>query len=278
MRVDVSLDVRKAEVVDAALIAEHAQEQLRLALVVLCMCDSAYCEAAKTPGTGVHSEVQALSRMQGAVGVKIVPIFLEAHATIGPRLPPLLVGRLGVAMYAARERRLSIVLPLLRLLNGGAQEDVQGEVDDIVATYNLREKLKRAVSGRFTVMSGDPRTHRVRVDDDDLCVIDVLSCRPEIAYYLRIESDEGQTRWHWSGCGTGPSTLGAAIVGHCFPGATLSDTNDLVHGGRLLAVEVFQYIHLNEPMMLFPDDVVAALTSDAHARETAERLLSTAPM
>jgi TIR domain-containing protein len=252
--------------------------RLRLAerpLTILCMCDTAYCDAAKTPGTGAYDEVEDITPVQAAPGVRIVPIFLEPHSRIQPMLPPLLAGRLGVAMSALMDRKLPIIHPIVILLRGGTQADVQGEADEIVATAELREQLSEAISATFCVIWGDPKQHAVDVDGEELRVGGQLARHRYFVDYLQRNGQDERVQWYWSGCGTGASMLGAAIAGHCFPAAPQGASADLLAAGSRIAEAVFRFIRENEPLCLSPDEVVRALTSDAHSCELARRLLTT---
>jgi hypothetical protein len=244
-------------------------------LTILCMCDTAYCEAAKTPGTGVYDEVENISPVQAAPGVRIVPIFLEPYSRIVPMLPPLLAGRLGVAMSALIDRKLPITPPILTLLRGGTQADVQGEADEIVATAELREQLSEAISGTFSVIWGDPKQHTVDVDGEALRVGGELARHRYFVHYLQHNVQDVRVQWYWSGCGTGASMLGAAIAGHCFPAAPPGASDDLLAAGSRIAEAVFIFIREHEPLCLSPGEVVCALTSDAHSCDLARRLLTT---
>lgn len=255
-----------------AVIGLHLAER---PLTILCMCDTAYCDAAKTPGTGVSLEMEAITRMQGAAGVRIVPLFLEPLSRIGPLLPPLLAGRLGVAMSAVMDRNLPVTHPILTLLCGGTQADVQGEVDEMVATVDLREQLSEAIAATFSALRGNPKRHTVDVDGEELHIGRQLARHPYFVDYLQSNAHGERVQWYWNGCGTGPSMLGAAIAGHCFPGAAPGASADLLAAGRRIAEAVFRFIREGEPLWLSPDDVVSALTSDVRSRELARRLIAT---
>ena len=248
-------------------------EQLAMRpLVVLCMCDSAYCAAARTPGTGVHAELLAIGRLQGAADVAIVPVLLEAHSRLAADMPPVLGGRLALALGAARDRGLDLSYPLLDLLRGETQEAVQGLVDRAVATFDLRARLEDVISRCFHSVSGDPETHFVRMDGSFLNVPACMRSDREFAYYIESESCDGQVRWWWSGRGLGTRFLGAAIVGHCFPAA---DFSLLYEAGRRLAMGVFGFIREHEGLVMWPADVVQALTADAEGCDAADSLLAT---
>jgi TIR domain len=243
-------------------------------LVVLCMCDDAYCKAARTLGSGVHAEVQAISRMQGASGFSVVPIFLEPPSHVASNLPPVLAGKLGLVVPTGEDRQHALSGALVKLLFGGTQDVVQGHIDEVLATTELRRCLTTALEATFKIISGNPRDQTVKVDHEELTFGPALLSRPEFMDYLAGNSESGHVLWYWSGRGTGPCTLGAAIVAHCFPLAAQRNSRDVVAAGKLLASAVFSYVRYDEPLLMSPEDVVSALTDDVHSHELVRRLLS----
>ncbi len=175
--------------------------------------------------------------------------------------------------FAVATDNLPITLSILTLLRGGTPADVQGEADETVARAELREQLSEVISAAFSAIWGDPKKHTVDVDGEELRVGRQLARHRYFAHYLKANVQNGHVKWWWSGCGTGPSMLGAAIAGHCFPAAAHGASNDLLAAGSQIAEAEFRFLYEDESLCLVPEQVVRALTSDAHNCELARKLL-----
>jgi len=254
-------------------------------LLVLCLCDQDYLEAAQRTGSGLHDELRMLAQIAVEPRVRIVPIILESDCT--ERLPSPLIGRLYLNLQPLHSLNLNIGMSILGVAEGLSQAQLQSEINDQLAVFHLRQRALGFLKQRPLTIWGSGRNHEVTVRPDD--VAPYLLKPPEWMWessrwnYLLNDDDPTfcpiKGRWHWEyvQISTQLRPLGTAVVSTFFPQLISKREQGLLNtAGTLLASKFFRMIEIHEPFTFDADDLVNHLICDHEGFSLLEKLLDAA--
>ncbi|RMP23066.1 toll/interleukin-1 receptor domain-containing protein [Pseudomonas coronafaciens] len=93
---------------DSIAIGESITRNISIALeprplIVLCLCDQDYLDAAQRKGSGLYDELSMLSKIADEPGVRIVPLILEPGCS--KHLPAPLTGRVYLDLQPLHEKK-----------------------------------------------------------------------------------------------------------------------------------------------------------------------------
>lgn len=254
-------------------------------LLVLCLCDQDYLEAAQKIGSGLYEELRLLAQIADQPGVRIVPLILESGCA--ERLPFPLVGRLYLNLQPLHSRSLDIGMSILGVAEGLSQAQLQSNINDRLAVFNLRQRALSFLEQRPLTIWGSGLNHEVTVRQDN--VAPYLLKPPQWMWgssswnYL-LDDDEPtfcptKGRWHWEyvQLSTEMRPLGTAVASTFFPKLTDKREQGLLNTvGTLLASRFFRMIKISEPFTFDVDDLVSHLISDHEGFDILEQLLDAA--
>lgn len=134
-------------------------------LLVLCLCDQDYLEAAQRTGSGLYDELRMLAQIATEPGVKIVPLILESNCA--ERLPSPLIGRLYLNLQPLHSLNLNIGMSILGVAEGLSQAQLQIDINNQLAIFHLRQRALGFLKQRPLTIWGSGRNHEVTVRPDD---------------------------------------------------------------------------------------------------------------
>ncbi|MBJ2234955.1 toll/interleukin-1 receptor domain-containing protein [Pseudomonas sp. W2Aug9] len=254
-------------------------------LLVLCLCDQDYLEAAQRIGSGLHEELRLLAKIADEPGVRIVPLILESGCA--ERLPAPLIGRLYLNLQPLHSLNLDIGMTILGVADELSQAQLQSDINDRLAVFHLRQRALGYLRQRPMTIWGSGRNHEVTVKPDDAAPY--LLKPPQWMWessswnYL-LEDDEPtfcptKGRWHWEyvQISTEMRPLGTAVVSAFFPQLTGKREQGLLNtGGTLLASRFFRMVDIREPFTFDADDLVNHLIRDHEGLDVMKQLLNAA--
>lgn len=254
-------------------------------LLVLCLCDQDYLEAAQRIGSGLHEELRLLAKIADEPGVRIVPLILEYGCA--ERLPAPLIGRLYLNLQPLHSLNLDIGMTILGVADELSQAQLQSDINDRLAVFHLRQRALGYLRQRPMTIWGSGRNHEVTVKPDDAAPY--LLKPPQWMWessswnYL-LEDDEPtfcptKGRWHWEyvQISTEMRPLGTAVVSAFFPQLTGKREQGLLNtGGTLLASRFFRMVDIREPFTFDADDLVNHLIRDHEGLDVMKQLLNAA--
>ncbi|MGO4367774.1 toll/interleukin-1 receptor domain-containing protein [Pseudomonas sp. PAB10] len=252
-------------------------------MLVLCLCDQAYLEAAQRIGSGLHSELRALSQIAGEPGVRIVPLIFDDGCA--ERLPTPLIGRLYLDLRPLHQRGLDLGTALLGVAENISQGRVQHGINQQLAIFNLRRRALEYLQRQPLTIWGNALTHEVTVRPDDRPPFLLLA--PQWMWnsdkWSFMLSDENSTycptkgRWHWDHFtpSLGMRALGTAVLSTFFPQLGNLEEQPLLNaGGVLLAVHFFSIVKVTEPFTFDADDLITFLFASDEGFAMLEELLN----
>ncbi|TCT08971.1 toll/interleukin-1 receptor domain-containing protein [Paralcaligenes ureilyticus] len=250
-------------------------------ILVLCLCDPDYIDAARRVDSGLHRELQVLTRIADEPGVRIVPLILGRCVE---RLPEPLVGRAYLDLQPLHNRGLGLETALLCVAEGLSQAQVRASINAQMAMANLRQRARAYLQLQSLVFWGNGNTHEVTVHPDG-----------QLSYPLRAPQwmwdsemwsfmlgDEVPTycpikgRWHWDrfSPSRGMQALGTAVLSAFFPQLVGEDEQRaLSDGGVVLAQNFFSTVYVAEPFRFDMNDVVTFMINHPEGYRVLETLL-----
>lgn len=254
-------------------------------LLVLCLCDQDYLEAAQRIGSGLHEELRLLAQIADKPEVRIVPLILESGCA--ERLPVPLIGRLYLNLQHLHSLNLDIGMTILGVAEGLTQAELQSDINDRLAAFHLRQRALSFLKRRPLTIWGSGRNHEVTVRPDDAAPY--LLKPPQWMWessswnYL-LDDDEptfcpAKGRWHWEyvQLSTEMRPLGTAAVSTFFPKLTGKREQGLLNTvGTLLASKFFRMVEISEPFTFDANDLVNHLIRDHEGFDVLELLLDAA--
>ncbi|MGA8136450.1 MAG: toll/interleukin-1 receptor domain-containing protein [Pseudomonas gingeri] len=254
-------------------------------LLVLCLCDQDYVEAAQRVGKGLYDELRMLAQIADEPGVRIVPLILESECA--DRLPAPLTGRLYLNLQPLHSLNLDIGMTVWGVAEGLSQAQLQSEINDRLAIFHLRQRALSLLKQRPLTIWGSGRNHEVTVRSDNEAPY--LLKPPQWMWesdswnYL-LDDDEptfcpAKGRWHWEyvQISTEMRPLGTAVMSTFFPQLTAKREQGLLNtGGTLLASRFFRMVDIREPFTFDADDLVNHLIRDYEGFSILDQLLDAA--
>lgn len=248
-------------------------------LKVFCLCDNDYINAAKKAGSGLHQELDLLSKLSLDPDAKIIPILLEKGCQ--EKLPAPLIGRAYIDLIEFRERKLFLGNAMLHLADDVTQAEMLTWMrysifkDDL---YKLAKEYFHRISLCFT---GNARTHQVSINHmQPLLAPRWMWDSNEWNYMLNDEHDTycpAKGRWHWGHFSPGRSmqSLGTAIIAQFFPHDVKQDMQWAIEdAGRILALSFISMVRQDELFILDVDEIIMHLMRKDDGCQALEHLLN----
>ncbi|WNZ76423.1 toll/interleukin-1 receptor domain-containing protein [Pseudomonas sp. P105] len=251
-------------------------------ILVLCLCDEDYLEAAQRIGSGLHRELQILQRIADEPSVRIVPLMFGERCA--EHLPKPLAGRLYLDLQPLLQHGLDLGAALLDVVDGVSQAQVQKRIAADVARHQLRKRVLSYLQKQPLTLWGNGRTHEVTVCSDDKRPYLLLAPQwmwdsNEWGFML---SDDNPTfcptkgRWHWDrfSPSRGMRALGTAALSVFFPHWLGEVAQSALNaGGVVLAEKFFTQVDVMEAFTFNVDDLVTSLIVDYKGYGVLEQLL-----
>ena len=252
-------------------------------LLVLCLCDQDYLEAAQRIGSGLYEELRLLAQISEEPGVRIVPLILESGCA--ERLPFPLIGRLYLNLQPLHSRNLHIGNIIWGVAEGLSQAQLQSEIDNLLAIFDLRKKVFSFLERRPLTIWGSGRNHEVMVypaAETPYLLKPPQWMRESSRWDYLLEDDEPtccptKGRWYWDyvQVSTEMAPLGAAVMSTFFPQLTYKKEQGFLNrGGTLLASKFFRMVKFHEPFTFDANDLVNNLIQDREGFEILEQLMN----
>jgi hypothetical protein len=269
------------ELIDGAI----AKALSKRPLLVFCLCDQDYLNAAHRVGSGLFRELKMLSKIADEPGVRIVPLILEVDCA--ERLPEPLIDRAYLNLLPLRQLNLNIGMAVLGVAEGLSQAQLQNEIEHQLATFKLRQRTLNYLHRCPLTIWGSGRNHEVTVYPQGATPFPL---RPpqwmwESDSWNYMLNDDHPTfcptlgRWHWerSTSSLEIRPLGTAVISTFFPQlVTEAEQKILNTGGMLLASSFFKSVLVDEGFSFDANDLVNFLISRDEGFEVLERLLEAA--
>jgi hypothetical protein len=254
-------------------------------LLVLCLCDQDYLEAAQRIGSGLYEELRQLAKIANKPGVRIVPLILELGCA--ERLPAPLIGRLYLNLQPLHSRNLDIGMTIFGVAEGLSQAQLQNEINDRLAVFHLRQRALSFLKRRPLTIWGSGRNHEVTVQLNDAApyLLKPPQWMWESSRWNYLLDDDESTfcptkgRWHWEyvQVSTEMRPLGTAVAATFFPKLTNKRAQELLSTvGMLLASRFFRMVEISEPFTFDVDDLVNHLIRDHEGFDVLAQLLDAA--
>ncbi|MBH3356731.1 toll/interleukin-1 receptor domain-containing protein [Pseudomonas guariconensis] len=254
-------------------------------LLVLCLCDQDYLEAAKRVGGGLHDELRMLAQIVDEPGVRVVPLILESGCS--GCLPAPLADRLYLDLQPLYRLNLSISTAIWGVAEGLGQAQLQREINAELALFHLRQRALGFLKKRPLTIWGNGQNHQVEVQPDG--ATPYLLKPPQWMWdsnswnYL-LDDDEptfcpSMGRWHWEHVqiSTEMRPLGAAVISMFFPQFTEENEKKLLNrAATLLASKFFRMVKIHESFSFDVNDLVNNLTCDQEGCNLLQQLLDAA--
>lgn len=256
---------------DAILFGETPDDVISHALaqrpiVVLCLCDLAYLDAASRIDSGLNSELAMLTQIAGSEGVRIIPIILDREC-IG-KLPSPLTEKTYLDLSALHARKLPLGDAVLAVATGRTQAQM---AELLSSQYHRADILDRAhlyFNSTPMKLYGRGNTHEVRTVQGQHLVPQQWMCESRNWEYML--ADENETYhplkgiWHWDhwSPSRGMCALGTAACSAFFPSkVNVDDILAIERAGMLLAEHFICFIKKEESFTLDSDDLVRILVN-----------------
>lgn len=254
-------------------------------LLVLCLCDQDYLDAAQRVGSGLHDELRMLAEIADEPGVRVVPLILESGCS--RRLPAPLTGRLYLNLQPLHELNLNIGGTVLGVAEGMNQAQLQSEINNHLAVFNLRQRAQRFLNRHPLTIWGNGRNHEVKVHSDHEAPYLLKPpqwMKESNSWNYLLEEDvptfcPAKGRWHWEyiQISTEMRPLGTAIMSIFFPQLTAKKEQKLLNfGGTLVASKFLRMVHIHEAFTFDVNDLVTILISDHEGYSLLNELLDAA--
>lgn len=251
-------------------------------LLVLCLCDKDYLEAAQRFGSGLYEELRLLAQIADEPGVRIVPLILESDCA--EYLPTPLSGRLYLNLQPLYSLNLDIGMTVLGVADELSQAQLQTDINDRLALFHLRQRALGFLSQRPMTIWGSGRNHEVTVQPDNATPYLLKPpqwMRDSSSWSYLLDDDEPtfcptKGRWHWEyvQISTEMRPLGTAVLSAFFPDLTGKRHQGLLSvGGTLLASRFFRMVDIREPFTFDADDLVSHLIHDDEGSDVMKQLL-----
>lgn len=266
---------------------EHtiAEALAKRPLLVLCLCDQDYLEAAQRTGSGLHDELRMLAQIAIEPEVRIVPIILESDCA--KRLPSPLIGRLYLNLQPLHSLNLNIGMHILGVADGLNQAQLQNEINYQLTVFHLRQRALGFLKQRPLTIWGSGRNHEVTVHPDSAApyLLKPPQWMWESSRWNYLLNEDAPTfcptegRWHWEYVQISSELrpLGTAVMSTFFPQLISKKEQGLLNtGGTLLASKFFRMIEIHEPFTFDADDLVNHLIRDHEGFNLLEKLLDAA--
>jgi len=254
-------------------------------LLVLCLCDQDYLEAAKHEGRGLYDELLMLAEIADEPDVRVVPLILESGCS--GQLPSPLAGRLYLNLQPLHSRNLHIGSAVFGVAEGCSQAQLQTEINATVAVFQLRQRALAFLNQRPMTVWGNGRTHEVTVRPEG--APGYVLTPPEWMWESdrwRYELEEdgpaccpAKGRWYWDYVqfSSEMRPLATAVMSIFFPDLTGEHGQRLLEsGGILLATKFFRMNYNHEAFTFDVNDLVSALTHGDEGCRILDQLLDTA--
>lgn len=272
---------------DSIAIGESITRNISIALeprplIVLCLCDQAYLDAAQRKGSGLYDELSMLSKIADEPGVRIVPLILEPGCS--KRLPAPLTGRVYLDLQPLHEKNIDIGATILGVAEGRTQSQLQSGIDRRVAVFNLRNRALDYLMQRPLELWGNGRTNEVTVRPEygASFLLKPPQWMWQSSYWNYFLKDEfpnfcpAKGRWYWDYTESSSEMrpLATATAAMFFPQLTGRDEQELLNMvGTLLATKFFRMNYSHEPFVFNASDLVNALIPHAEGFGILEQLL-----
>lgn len=251
-------------------------------LLVLCLCDQDYLDAAERTNSGLYRELQALTEVANSPGVRIVPLLLSEGCE--GQFPAPLDGRLYLDLRPLHTRGLDLGAALLNMVEGVSQAQVQRGIQNQVAMAKLRQRAYDYLKQYPLSLFGDGCTHDVMVRPEGQVQFPLLAPQwmwdsKEWGFML---GDENSTycpvkgRWHWDrfSASRGMRALGTAALSAFFPRLVGEHEQRALNvGGAVLAVHFFTTNKVNESFIFDMNDLITFMILDFDGYGVLESLL-----
>ncbi|VVQ07680.1 toll/interleukin-1 receptor domain-containing protein [Pseudomonas fluorescens] len=252
---------------------------------VFCICDRDYLVAAQRVNSGLHRELQMLTRIADCDGVRIIPLIFDAGSAAD--LPEPLAGRAYLNVQPLHEHGLNLSSVLLAVADGATQAQVNTYMAGRLKAHDLRQQAIAYFSQQNMELWGNARTHEVRIyqvgrEPRLLLPAQWMWDSDEWGFMLGDDNPTycpSQGRWHWDyfSPSRGMRALGTATMSVFFSDReTLDDQAMLASAGAVLARSVFAMTYKTEAFNLAPDELINLLINDAEGYAALEHLLPSA--
>jgi len=271
---------------DSIAIGESMEQKIAQALnkrplLVLCLCDWDYLDAAQRNGSGLYRELQFLKRIADEPQVRIVPLILDDCAD---RLPEPLEGRVYLNLEPLQRNGLDLSTTLIGVVNGLSQAQIKTSINAQMKKADLVRRTRIYLEHQPIVLWGNAITHEVTVCRPDQSSYPLLAPQWmwESEMWNYMLGDETSTfcptegRWHWDyfSPSRGMQALGTAVLSTFFPNLVGEDIQyDLSRGGAVLAINFFSTVYITEPFRFDKDDIITFLINHPEGYAVLEKLI-----
>jgi len=249
-------------------------------IVVLCICDTDYCQAASETGSGLWKELNLMEEIIGKEEVRIIPIILQEECKL--KLPSLLQGLPYLDLSELHHKKLFLGQAVLSLVLGETQAKIISQIATQIRLAELREKANKHFQFNTLVFYGNARTHEVLNSSGQMLLPQKWMIERSNYWTYRLSEDSiyfspQKGIWYWRE--GEPSltvhALGTAVCAAFFQEKTNdADIRALEHCGKILAEKEFSYIKESDFFELDATRLIKMLLSDPEGEASVTQLLS----
>jgi len=254
-------------------------------ILVLCLCDRAYVEAAQQDGRGLNRELRMLTGIVDEPNVRIVPIILETGC-VG-ELPAPLQGRLYLNLQPLHQRGLDIGTTLREVAEGRTAAQLQYGINARLADSNLRERARKYLMKRPVTIWGDGVKHEVTVYREGMPprLLQPAPWMWQSKNWNYMLNDDNPSfcpckgRWYWEYCASSIEMrpLATAVLSAFFDQLDGEKVEPwLNQGGIVLAHAFFRMVKYSEPFTCDATDIIGCLIRHEEGYKALKKLLDAA--
>ena len=254
-------------------------------LVVFCLCDTDYCKAAETVGSGLNRELGFLADVCTSDTVRLVPVILDQSCI--PALPPLLRGRTYLDIADLLSDDIYFGDLLASIVWGASQTEIDEDISRKKRIRRVRHIADLYFPSVRIVLYGNAKTHVVSLDLEGHSVLKPpvwMQKSPNWSYVVADDYDyfspsRGIWEWDHSTPSRGMQALGTAVCAIYFPNCESdADIKAIEQAGRILAIKEFSFIKHQEPFVFDSGHLVDRLVPSEEGLRALEQLLGAWPM
>lgn len=248
-------------------------------IVVLCICDEDYCEAAKRTDSGLRKEISRLESIAGMEGVRIIPVILDSGCK--SKLPPLFQGRNHLDLSELHRKKLFLGNAIYGVVIGATPAKTVSLVETQIRLAELCERANAHFLGKTITLYGNATTHEVMNNNFQLLLPPKWMLESQDWSYLLSNDDmyfspqKGIWPWNYGYKSRTICALGTAACASFFPDKLSdADIRALECCGRILAEKEFSMTKETEPFDLDAERLIQILLSAPEGETVVTQLLT----
>lgn len=248
-------------------------------VTVLCFCDSDYCMAAATMGSGVWRELAIIEKISRDPGVRVVPLLLDERCI--NMLPAQLLGRAYLDLTKLVSRGIHLANVLMCVVEGATQAEIYRQVAEALRITQLRQEAMQYFCRCTFEIYGNARTHQVSfTGGTPLLPPQWMRTSKDWSYAIFDDHEDFSPLkgvWHWDHWtpSRAMQALGTAVCAAYFPERTSPQEIAAIEAcGSILAVKEFSMIKRTEQFVFNSRRLTQILLSSGEGIEVLTTLLA----